>query len=215
MSATTHYFVLIIFLWNQISVLVDVFLLAIHSVSSIFVSKGDTLTAGITHGLHRPENDLWSEDLLFPTSERCPQESDQNDPLMLGNLLTEYWPETCGITYKAQATHGCCSPHFLLLHQHHQTGKKRAASSWSEVGRSVPAAFPADGSSERPRRPTPSAPAPLAPAAPFAPCGFHCSGPVFHPKHIKRHKLEVQLPNWSLGKQYTTTRNSYTTWVLP
>lgn len=124
-------------------------------------------------------------------SERSPHAGEFADWILTWNM---------GITYKAQATHGCCSPHFLLLHQHHLTGKKTAASSWSEAGRSVPAASPADGSFERPCRPTPSAPAPLAPAAPFVPCGFHCSGPAFHPKHIKRHKLEVQLPNWSLGK---------------
>lgn len=47
-----------------------------HSVSCSFDSKGDTLTAGITHGLHRPENDLWTGYLLFPTSERRPQWSE-------------------------------------------------------------------------------------------------------------------------------------------
>lgn len=117
-----------------------------------------------------------------------------------GYLLAEYWPETFGITYKAQPTHGCCSPHFLLLHQRHLTGKRMAGSSWSGAVRSAPGAFPADGSSARPCHPTPSAPAPLAPAAPSAPCALRSPGPVFHPKHIKRHKLEVQLPNCSLGK---------------
>lgn len=118
----------------------------------------------------------------------------------LGYLWAEYRPETFGITYKAQPTHGCCSPHFLLPHQCRLTGKKTAGRSWSEAGHSVPGAFPADGSFGRPCRPTPSAPAPLAPAAPFAPCGCRCPGPAFHPKHIKRHKLEVQLPNCSLDK---------------
>lgn len=111
-------------------------------------------------------------------------------------LLAEYWPETFGITYTAQATHGCCSPRFLLLHRHHLTGRRTAGSSWSEA----PAVFPADGSFGRPCHPTPSAPAPLAPAAPSAPGGSRCPGPAFHPKHVKRHKLEVQLPDCSLGK---------------
>lgn len=104
----------------------------------------------------------------------------------LGYLWAEYRPETFGITYKAQPTHGCCSPHFLLPHQCRLTGKKTAGRSWSEAGHSVPRAFPADGSFGRPCRPTPSAPAPLAPAAPFAPCGCRCPGPAFHPKHIKK-----------------------------
>lgn len=75
----------IILLGNQISAPVDFVPPDIHSVSCIFVSKAATLTAGITHGLHRPENDWWSEYLLFPNSESCPQWSDQNDPLMPGN----------------------------------------------------------------------------------------------------------------------------------
>lgn len=79
----------IIFLQNQIYVLVDFVPPYIHSVSKCF-----TLTAGITHGLHRPENYFWSEYLLFfPTSERCPQWSDQNDPVMLVDLLVEYLQE--------------------------------------------------------------------------------------------------------------------------